>query len=556
MVIFQKEVGNTEVYLAALTVIILIAIQIAKVTIQKRLQNKFLKALIESLSGVLFFIAGFSISKFVPSPLLKFVFEDFSILIGSFYLTRALYIAEEAATLPRFVTFFFLILAFIVSTLTHFNIFNINVKILLFLRKLFIILAFIPLITSLTSLLKESIRNIVFTTLFISYLTFSILWLTGLISFDTKALIGIGIIAVISLLYSWFITRGIEFLRNFLNQEFVRKRDVVTLIKNLKLLTTLIFIFILKVSLEYFFNFDRFFNVLKNTFFIETELLRISFYNVLISIYYGFLLTALLNVIRKGIKFYFPKHRRTIEGGSAEALIFNIGILFVFMVVLSSLGITWKVLLPIAGTLGVGIGFGLQTIMNNYMSGFILLFSKKLKIGDIVELPLSVPTLGNEEKNVFGKIEDIGILATLIRTNDGVEIAIPNSNFISSPIVNFSHHDPFVRLRIPVGVSYSSDPEVVKKVLTSVLENMPGVLKTPKPKIWFWEFGESALIFIASFWIDIRKEIKIEEIRSRFYYAAWRELKKAGVEIPFPQHDLWFKNILKVKIDKNNMDNF
>ncbi|SNR67345.1 mechanosensitive ion channel family protein [Desulfurobacterium atlanticum] len=549
MFIFHTKVASTEIYLASLTVFILITIQIIKVIIQRKLQNKFLKALIESLSGILFFIAGFSISKLVPSPLLKFVFEDFSILIGSVYLTRALYIAEEAATLPRFITFFFLTLAFITSVFTHFNFFNLDVKILLFLRKLFIILAFIPLITSLTSLLKESIRNIVSISLFISYLTFSILWLSGLITFDTKAIVGIGVIAVISLFYSWVITRGTEFIKNFIDKEFVRKRDIVVLIKNLKLLITLIFIFFLKISLEYFFNLDNLFYILKQTYFIKTELLKISFYNIIISIYYGFFLTSLLNVVRKGIKLYFPKHRRTIEGGSAEALIFNIGILFVFMVVLSSLGITWKVLLPIAGTLGVGIGFGLQTIMNNYMSGFILLFSKKLKIGDIVELPLSVPTLGNEEKNVFGKIEDIGILATLIRTNDGVEIAIPNSNFISSPIVNFSHHDPFVRLRIPVGVSYSSDPETVRKVLTKVLENMPGVLKTPRPKVWFWEFGESALIFIASFWIDIRKEIKIEEIRSRFYYTAWRELKKAGVEIPFPQHDLWFKNTLKVEID-------
>ncbi|WP_022846920.1 MULTISPECIES: mechanosensitive ion channel family protein [unclassified Desulfurobacterium] len=546
----RNEITGGDIYLIAFTLSLLAFIQLIKVLVQKRIENRFLKALVESLSGILFFVAGFSLSKVVSSHILKLIFEDFSILIGSVYLTRAVFIAEQASSFPRIMTFFFLVCAFLTSTLSHLNILRLDENVLYFIKKFFVVLSFLPLIGTLSSLLKGTLRSIAFTALLVFYITVSALWLSGFIAFDMKALIGIGLVAIVSLFYSFLETRGMEYAFTYFEKHFFRKRDALILIKNLRLFVTLLFIVVLKAILEQFFGIDKFFKILKNVYFIETDLLRISLYNIVLSVYYAFLLISLLNIFKKLVKLYFPKERRSIEGGSAEALIFNIGILFVFIVVLSSLGITWKVLLPVAGTLGVGIGFGLQTIMNNYLSGFILLFSKKLKIGDIVELPISVPTLGNRDRNVFGKIEDIGILSTLIRTNDGVEIAIPNSNFISSPIVNFSHHDPLVRLRIPIGVAYSSAPETVRKVILSVLEKMPGVLKAPRPSVWFWELGDSALIFIASFWIDIRRDIKIEEIRSRFYYNVWRELKKAGVEIPFPQNDIWFKNSLKVEIEK------
>jgi len=188
--------------------------------------------------------------------------------------------------------------------------------------------------------------------------------------------------------------------------------------------------------------------------------------------------------------------------------------------------------------------------MNNYVSGFILLFSKKLKVGDIVELPsISVSTLGSPQPSVFGKVEDIGILSTIVRTNDGVEISIPNSNFISSPIVNFSLKDPFVRLKIPVGVSYSSDPLTVRKILEEVIEELPYTVKHLPKAVRFEELGDSALIFKAIFWIDIRKDLWVRNVVSDFYYKAWYRLKEAGIEIPFPQQDVWFRNKLKVEIE-------
>ena len=175
-------------------------------------------------------------------------------------------------------------------------------------------------------------------------------------------------------------------------------------------------------------------------------------------------------------------------------------------------------------------------------------------MGDIVELPsVSVSTLGNVSSSVFGKVEDIGILSTIIRTNDGVEIAIPNSSFISSPIVNFSLRDSYVRLKIPVGVSYSSDPQTVRKLLEETIEELPYTVKSMPKQIRFEELGDSALIFRAVFWIDIRKNLWIRNIISDFYFKVWYKLKKAGIEIPFPQNDIWFKNSLKVEIENTNL---
>jgi small-conductance mechanosensitive channel len=134
-----------------------------------------------------------------------------------------------------------------------------------------------------------------------------------------------------------------------------------------------------------------------------------------------------------------------------------------------------------------------------------------------------------------------------------VEISIPNSSFISSPIVNFSLKDPYVRLKIPVGVAYSSDPKEVKRLLEEVIEELPYTVRFLPKMVRFEELGDSALIFRAIFWIDVRKDMWVRNIISDFYFRAWYKLKEAGVEIPFPQNDVWFRNSLKVEIERPNL---
>jgi len=377
-----------------------------------------------------------------------------------------------------------------------------------------------------------------------------LLWLFGYLQFTFKSLIGVAILAFLSVAYTIVVSKLLPKLSRKLLSGLT-ERDIEVVEKNVKYLLTVLYLFISIRILEAFSNFSKLIEFINGIYLIKTELVKISIGNIVAFALTAVLLFSFLGIAKKLIKLSFPKERREVEGGSAEALIFNLGVLFNSIVLLSTLGITWKVILPIAGTLGVGLGFGLQTIMNNYVSGFILLFSKKLKVGDIVELPsISLSTLGSSQPSVFGKVEDIGILSTIVRTNDGVEISIPNSNFISSPIVNFSLKDSFVRLKIPVGVSYSSDPLTVKKLLEEVIDELPYAVKGLPRAVRFEELGDSALIFRAIFWIDIRRDLWVRNVVSDFYYKAWYKLKEAGIEIPFPQNDIWFRNTLKVEIEK------
>ncbi len=199
------------------------------------------------------------------------------------------------------------------------------------------------------------------------------------------------------------------------------------------------------------------------------------------------------------------------------------------------MGISWKLLIPIAGALGIGIGFGIQDIVNNFISGFIILLTKTVKIGDWI-------TLGDK----FGKIVDIGIRTSTLRTLDNIDIIIPNSHLISNELINWSYTDNIVRIHIPVGVSYSSDVEKVKETLIQVAEETPFVYESPAPEARFIEFGDSSLNFELLVWINVKK-IPIPLAKSELNYKIWNAFKEKGIEIPFPQRDVWFKNELIIK---------
>jgi len=231
-----------------------------------------------------------------------------------------------------------------------------------------------------------------------------------------------------------------------------------------------------------------------------------------------------------------------------------LGTFVAFLVALSSLGFTWKGLLPIAGALGVGIGFGLQTIFNNYISGFILAFSRKIKIGDFIEISGNAGRfLNNKSEVIFGKVADMSILSTKVVTLDGVEILIPNSHLIQNQIINYTFTDPYVRFRFTFPVSYSSDPEKVKEVLLELAKECPFAKNTYKPpRVSFVGMGDSALIFELRLWVDIREVFHAPfDLSDWIYTNGFYKLRKAGIEIPFPQRDLWFRNDLRVIVEKS-----
>lgn len=208
-----------------------------------------------------------------------------------------------------------------------------------------------------------------------------------------------------------------------------------------------------------------------------------------------------------------------------------------FMIILQTAGIDLSALTVLAGALGIGVGFGLQNITNNFVSGLIILFERPIKVGDRIEVG-----------NVTGNVVKISPRATTIVTNDHIAIIVPNSEFISSQVINWSYTNRDVRLNFPVGVAYQSDPELVRKTLLEVAAEHPGVLKERKADVLLQEFGDSSLNFILRVWT---REYTTTPgvLRSELNYAICRKFKEHGIEIPFPQRDLHFRSgVVEVKM--------
>jgi small-conductance mechanosensitive channel len=197
-----------------------------------------------------------------------------------------------------------------------------------------------------------------------------------------------------------------------------------------------------------------------------------------------------------------------------------------FLVVLQTAGIDLTTLNVIAGAVGIGVGFGLQNVANNFISGLIILFERPIKVGDRIEVG-----------NVDGDVIEIGARSTTVLTNDNISIIVPNSKFITENIVNWKYTDSRVRFHIPVGVSYNSDVRLVETLLQEVAHENPDVLDDPPPKVWFRGFGDSSLEFELLAWNTNLVHRKGQFI-SDLNFAVFDKLKQHKIEIPFPQRDL------------------
>jgi len=207
-------------------------------------------------------------------------------------------------------------------------------------------------------------------------------------------------------------------------------------------------------------------------------------------------------------------------------------ILVGFLVAASVLGFDLKNLTILAGAFGIGIGFGLQTIVNNFVSGLILLFERPIKTGDIIQLD-----------GTWGKIKKLGLRATVVETFDQSEIIVPNSDLISGQVTNWTLSDRASRLVIPVGVAYGSDVPLVMKILHETAESNLMVIKDPAAQVLFMGFGNSSLDFELRAWVgEIDDRMKA---RSELHQEIDRRFREADVEIPFPQRDLHLRSVDK-----------
>lgn len=217
---------------------------------------------------------------------------------------------------------------------------------------------------------------------------------------------------------------------------------------------------------------------------------------------------------------------RTAIGTMFRYLIIVIGLLIIFQ----SAGIDMSAVTVLAGALGVGIGFGLQNITSNFISGLIIMFERPIKVGDRIEVGA-----------ISGDVVNISMRATTVVTNDNITVIVPNSDFISSQVINWSHNDRNVRFSIEVGVSYKEDPEKIQDILLAVANDNSAVLKNPNPDVIFTEFGNSSLNFSLRVWTTELIQ-KPDTLKSFLYFEIFKRFREQGVEIPFPQRDLHIKN--------------
>lgn len=195
-------------------------------------------------------------------------------------------------------------------------------------------------------------------------------------------------------------------------------------------------------------------------------------------------------------------------------------------------GVGFSSLAILAGVLGIGIGFGLRNITENFISGLIILAERPIKIGDFIEV---------KDGTVEGRVESIRARSTTVVTRDNISMIIPNSEFVARPVVNWSHGDPKVRVAIPVGVAYGSDTDLVRKALLEVAGRHGKVLKKPAPEVQFRAFGGSSLDFFLLVWIEEQQHRF--RIASDLHFAVDKAFRKFGVEIAFPQLDLHLKDV-------------
>ncbi|MDL1965137.1 MAG: mechanosensitive ion channel [Candidatus Desulfofervidus auxilii] len=222
---------------------------------------------------------------------------------------------------------------------------------------------------------------------------------------------------------------------------------------------------------------------------------------------------------------------------------YYLGIFIVFIIALSVIGIDISQITIILGALGVGIGFGLQTIANNFISGIILLSERAIKVGDIVEVG----------GNLTGEIKRINMRSTVIRTYDGLDVIVPNAEFISNRVTTWTYDDDWRRLHIPFGIAYGSDLQQVAKVAYEVAKETSTTAEDEqhKTKMLFTGFGDSSLDFSLIVWCRMHRLRKsTKELISDYYFNLYQKLSEAGIEIPFPQRDIHIRS-LSEQIPKN-----
>lgn len=227
-----------------------------------------------------------------------------------------------------------------------------------------------------------------------------------------------------------------------------------------------------------------------------------------------------------------PVLRKRLDPGArlAVAAVVRYTVLLVgLLAIVQTVGIDLTTFNVMAGAIGIGVGFGLQNVVSNFIAGLIIMFERPVKIGDRIVVG-----------GVAGNVVDIGARSTTVLDNDNIAVIVPNSKFITEDVINWKYNDDSVRFHVPVAVAYGTDAQLVKRVLLEVAQADPDVLDTPKPNVWLKEFGDNGVVFELKVWSATLVDRKGQLI-SQLNYAIYERFNAESIAFPFPQRDLHIK---------------
>jgi small-conductance mechanosensitive channel len=262
----------------------------------------------------------------------------------------------------------------------------------------------------------------------------------------------------------------------------------------------------------------------------------------LLSIYRALILTLILYWLSRHLSMIWRFWLRTASGQTpaVQVLLYRLGSILLFSVsgvfVLHFLGLDLTFFALFGGALGLGLGFGLQKVFANLISGFILLADKSIKPGDVIEL-----------KDTYGRINFLGSRYVSVLTRNGTEHLIPNENLVTGEVINWSHSQDLVRLRVPIGIAYSSDLEKAWQLLLETAADVKRVLQDPKPSCLLVGFGDNAVNLELQVWINDPQN-GVGGVKSNLNRGIWQRFRANGIELPFPQRDVNLKSIPEIKI--------
>ncbi len=548
----------------------------------KRFQHihnfQYLKAGISIILMIFYYNIFHFTGHFLEIKLSSSIFENLMILYISYELinTTFLFFDIKSKALLRFVKGIAFIAVLIVIIIDIADKFEIDIGKTYNLWVIFKVVSLVP-ISIMVYLITSNIEKLIpdkfyFIKVFLKkyhllinfvVILLGFLWIVNIIQLSVNALIGLSILTVLILFYAFIVFYIDEFIKK--DKDFF-ENNFPDLERRAIYVVTIIFFFFAFFSVKDLLKLDIVLNYLKQIYVVKSDVLVISLYSILESALFYFFILNLILLAKSLIRLFNYKKTGEFIPTPIEAIVYNFGVLFATIIALSMLGITWKVLLPIIGALGIGAGFGLQSIVNNYISGFIIIFNRKIKTGDIIELPgFAGKFVGSPNDFIFGIVTEIGVINTVVETPDGVEVAIPNSRFVSEDIINYTYTSDRIRVRIPFKIGYDADYKKVEEILLKITSEYKGlILPYPRPQVWFFEMKDYYNLFYLLFWMNAKHWRQIRLLRSNIYKRVWEEFKKEGIDVPvisielkdfFPKQEPDHIKELEEKEDEENKDN-